>query len=42
MVKTELTSSLQNYKGLTATNVESLLWNAAMMEVFVRVQTLEI
>lgn len=32
MVKTELTSSLQNYKGLTATNVESLLWNAAMME----------
>lgn len=32
MVKTELTSSLQNYKGLTATNVESLLWNAAMIE----------
>lgn len=32
MVKKELTSSLTNYHGLAGTNVESLLWNAAMIE----------
>lgn len=32
IVKTELTSSLKNYKGLAGANVESLLWNGAMRE----------